>query len=372
MRSMLLVVMVSVFFAVPAAAQRTSAEAVQVGMEALQSGDIEHADAVFREALGRHPRDPQLLLGAGVVARMQGRDADAIRLLKDALRFEPNLSPAAAVLGDLMYRHGELDEAIRLYEQVLKGVPPAAAPAIRRRFEAWRKEAALPQNHAAVKDDRFAIMFDGPAQESLATRATRVLGAAFWRIGKALGSYPSAPINVVLYTKKQFHDITGAPEWAGGGFDGQIRMPVAGASQNLPQFDRVLTHELTHAMLKSIAPTVPAWLNEGLAMHFEGRAASECERALAASRIFVPLSALRASFSRLSSAQAAVAYDESAFATRVLLDRIGPAGLPLLLQDLDSGQTVDQAIERFGFTFADFEVELARRVGAPASRTASR
>jgi hypothetical protein len=52
-----------------------------------------------------------------------------------------------------------------------------------------------------------------------------VLDTAFWRIGKALGAYPSAPINVILYSERQFHDVTGAPEWAGGGFD-VVRKPM--------------------------------------------------------------------------------------------------------------------------------------------------
>jgi hypothetical protein len=191
-----------------------------------------------------------------------------------------------------------------------------------------------------------------------------VLNASFWRIGKVLGAYPSAPINVVLYSEKQFHDITGAPEWASGGFDGQIRIPVRGAAQNLAEFDRVLTHELTHAMLKSIASrNLPAWLNEGLAMHFEGRDAALSERRLAAARLFVPLALLQTSFTRLNTAQAVVAYEESAFATRALIDRIGPSGLGQLLEDLSAGQSLDQSIERFGITFAAWESELEQRVG---------
>jgi len=208
-------------------------------------------------------------------------------------------------------------------------------------------------------------------QQKLAARATSVLSAAFWRIGKALGAYPSAPINVILYSERQFHDITGAPEWSAGGFDGQIRMPVRGAAQNLAEFDRVLTHELTHAMLKTIASrNLPAWLNEGLAMYFEGRDTAISERRLAAARLFVPLAVLQTSFARLNAAQAVIAYEESAFATRALIDRIGSAGVGQLLQDLGAGQTMDQAIERFGITFAAFESDLERRVGAK-SRAAS-
>src|SRR5206468_4442278 len=67
--------------------------------------------------------------------------------------------------------------------------------------------------------------------------------------------------------------------------------------QNVKEFDRVLTHELTHAMLRSVASrNLPAWLNEGLAMSFEGYDAQAIERDLAAAHVFVPLSALRTSF----------------------------------------------------------------------------
>src|SRR4029077_5043879 len=164
------------------------------------------------------------------------------------------------------------------------------------RLQQWKDEAALPQSSQSLRDDRFAIMFDGPVQEKLAARAATVLSAAFFRIGKALGAYPSAPINVILYSERQFRDVTGAPEWSGGGFDGQGRMPVRGASQNLQGLYRVLTHELTHAILKSLAPrNLPVWLNEGLAMYFEGRDGQQSERRLASVRLFVPLAYLRTS-----------------------------------------------------------------------------
>jgi tetratricopeptide (TPR) repeat protein len=347
----------------PSRAQSSSSNPLETGFQAIQNGDADTAASVFRTALVRDPRDPRLLFGAGVAAHLQGREQDAMSLLKQALQYDARLTQAAAILGEIAYHEGDLDLAIKTYERVLTYAP--ANLAIRQRLEAWRSEAALPQSSQSLKDDRFAIMFDGPVQEKLAARATRVLGAAFWRIGNGLGAYPSAPINVILYSERQFHDITGAPEWSAGGFDGQVRMPVRGASQNLQEFDRVLTHELTHAMLKSLAPrNLPVWLNEGLAMHFEGRDGLRSERRLAAAHLFVPLDVLRTSFTGLTAAQAALAYEESAFATRALIDRIGLSGVGLLLQDLDAGQSLEQAIERFGVTFPAFEGDLRRRVGA--------
>jgi len=354
-------------------AQSAPPEAIKQGFQALQQGEIDKAGSIFRDALTRYPRDPELLLGAAVVAQQQRQDQDAIARLKQALEIEPRLASAAAMLAELLYRQGDIDLAIKWYERALPNVPPSAIPMVRQRLDALRAEASLPQNRTAIKDDRFSISFDGPVQQKLAARATSVLTAAFWRIGKMVGAYPSAPINVILYSARQFHDITGAPEWSGGGFDGQIRMPVRGAAQNLAEFDRVLTHELTHAMLHSIAPrNVPAWLNEGLAMYCEGKDGTLSERRLAQARLFVPLDALQTSFARLTTGQAVLAYEESAFATRALLDRIGPSGLGQLLQDLSAGQTMEQAIERFGVTFAAFESDLERRVGVKGRTSAVR
>jgi tetratricopeptide (TPR) repeat protein len=346
----------------PVSGQSTPADVVQAGFTALERGDADTASTVFRRALSQHPRDPVLLYGAGIAAHLQGRERDALQMLQQALQIEPRLTQVSALLGRIAYGEGDLDLAIKTYENALVHAP--ANMAFREQLKVWRSEAAVHQRYETLKDDRFTIMFDGPAQEAIAARATSTLWTAFWRIAKTLGSSPAAPITVILYTQQQFHDITGAPEWSDGGFDGQIRIPLRGAMQKLPEFDRVLIHELTHAMLKSIAPrNVPAWLNEGLAMYFEGYDGARAERRLAAARVFVPLAALRTTFIGLDTMQAAVAYEESAFVTHALLQRIGSPGLATLLQDLDAGQTIEQAVERFGFTLAGFESELAGRTG---------
>jgi tetratricopeptide (TPR) repeat protein len=339
-----------------------SADAVDRGFAALQRGDADAAAAIFRTALVERQHDAVLLYGAGYASYLRGRDEEAAKFLQQALGIEPRLTQASVLFGAVAYRRGELDLAIKTYERVLTQIP--ANMAVRQQLEAWRAEAGVEDRFEAYRDERFTVMFDGPAQQKLAAHATATMGAAFPRIAAALGSSPSSPIRVVFYTTQQFHDITGAPEWAGGGFDGQIRLPLAGAAQDLAAFDRVLTHELTHAIVHSIAPrNVPAWLHEGLAMRFESRGAPAQRRRASAPRGFFPLAALEQGFSRLSLAQAAIAYDESACAAGVLLSRVGSRGLAELLQDLDGGETIDQAIQRFGIAFPAFEADVAREFG---------
>jgi hypothetical protein len=118
-------------------------------------------------------------------------------------------------------------------------------------------------------------------------------------------------------------------------------------------------------MIASIAPrNVPAWLHEGLAMHFEGNDAAASEKRLATTHAFVPLANLQGGFSGLTSNQAITAYDMSAFAVNALMARIGASNLGILLQDLDRGSTIDTAVQRYGLTFAEFEAQLSARVGA--------
>ena len=348
----------------PALAQAADDD-LNAGFTALQKGDADRAATAFRRALAIEPEHPAALYGAGAAAHLLGRENDAIAFLKRALTAEPRLIQASALLGEIAYHQGDLGVAIQTYENALKLTPGNVQ--LRERLTTWRSEASVHDNLRAFKDDRFTILFDGvaTANRALAERATTVLRNAFWRIGQTLGSYPSNPINVVFYTDRQFRDITGAPEWAGAGFDGQIRMPVAGATQNLREFDRILTHELTHAMLASIAArNVPAWLNEGLAMYFEGNDAAASEKRLAAARAFVPLAYLDAGFTALTSQQADLAYEISAFATSALMTRIGTGNMRFLLQELDRGSTIDVAMRRFGVTMAEFEAQLAKRVGA--------
>ena len=72
------------------------------------------------------------------------------------------------------------------------------------------------------------------------TEALALLEAAYWRIGGALGTYPPNVITVVLYTERQFQDITQSPGWAAGLYDGRIKVPVRGALEHPEEFERAL------------------------------------------------------------------------------------------------------------------------------------
>lgn len=336
----------------------TPAQHARAGWDALNAGKAGEAAAAFDEALKREPREPDLLLGAGLAAHLLGRGDDARRYLVDALKVDPAFTPASLLLGELLYRATDLDGAIQVYEQALAHRPEHAQ--IQAKLEAWRKEAALHDRFARKLGDHFTVLFEGPAEAELATTTVEILERAYWRIGSALYTYPPDVITVILYTREQFRDVTQSPEWAGGAYDGRIRVPVLGAMKNLRELERVLAHELTHALIKSIAPRgVPQWLNEGLAMNFEGAdLAPHLERVRAAESRH-SLNTLAAPFSAMDATAATLAYAQSAAAVKLLLDEAGAAAIVGILTDLARGLPFVEAFERHtNMRYGDFEKRL--------------
>src|SRR6202521_4806719 len=339
-------------------AQSSITELNDAGWKALSAGNGAGAEALFAAALTLRPNDPVLVLGSGAAAQAQGHHREAILRLQRALDLEPRLTVASQLLGQIAYDEGEIDLAIRTFEKALKYAPNN--PELAGKVDAWRREAEVHHTFEEVRYDRFRVMFEGRAEESLASQATTVLTSAFWRIGEKLGEYPSNTIVAILYTERQFRDITRAPEWSDGQYDGRIRIPVAGASQKPELFPRVLTHELTHAMVASIDPRgLPTWLNEGMAQFFDGTDPKAALRRMKTLGRPIPLKNLEGSFMQLSAPDAQVAYDESLLAVSVLFERPG-FGWTRLLHRLADGQSFQEAIHSFGFSYADLEAPFAR------------
>ncbi len=339
-------------------AQSRPAELADAGWKALRDENPGRAAALFAEALELLPDNPSLLLGAGAAAHARGKERQAMASLQRALQIEPRLTQASALLGSIAFDEGDSELAIQTYEQALKYAPDNDR--LKRQLAIWRRETRVHETFSDRTYGRFRVLFEGREEQSLAMQATAVLDSAFYKIGRALGEFPPNTIVTVLYTEQQFRDITRAPAWSGGQYDGRIRIPVAGAANNPQLFERVLVHELSHAIVANIAPhAVPVWLDEGLAQHFEGADPDAARRRLSAGGRFIPLSQLEHSFGRLGAADAQVAYDESLLAVGVLLDRPGFSWVRLLHR-LRDGATFKDAIANSGYTYEDFEAGWRR------------
>lgn len=330
----------------------------RAGWDAIREGRNQEAAEAFATAIDAEPRDPSLHLGAGLAAYLLGKPTVAQQSLQHALTLSPGFTTASQLLGDIFYREGDIDQAIGVFEAALKHEPANAA--IQERLVKLRQESQLHSGFYQSQGAHFTVLFEGPADEQLASRALEILESAYWRVSTALSTFPERVIPVVLYTQEQFRDITRSPQWAAGAYDGRIRIPVRGALANERELERVLTHEFTHALVQSVAPRgVPHWLNEGLAVMFEPDGESWTDSQLSSSEARQTLEQLGKGFGGLSTADARIAYAQSAAVVRALLEQGGPPAVVSILQDLARGDTFAAALERrLGMPFDAFVASL--------------
>jgi tetratricopeptide (TPR) repeat protein len=350
-----LLIVLGVPAAAGAQASPTAALLERDGFRLLEN-EPHRAAELFQEALLIDPKNGRIHLGAGLAAFAERRDADAKSEFERALELSPALAQAREALGVVLRRQGDLAGAIRAYETLVAEHPDRRAAAAT--LDRWRRELDLHDRMRSAFGNHFTVSFEGPEEAELAERALESLDRAYWRVGSLLGgTFPSDPIAVVLYTREQFRDITRAPDWAAGAYDGTIRVPMRGALDKSAELDRVLAHEFTHALVRSLAGNVPTWLNEGLAAASESESVSWASEQLDKAGGSMSLSAVTTSFSRFNGAQAEIAYASSATAVQRMIDEAGGYAVANLLRDLGDG--------------VDFDTAFARRIQRPFTEFAA-
>ena len=329
----------------------------RAGWNALSQGQTRTAADIFRQAIASDPNNAQLHLGAATAAYADRRDEDAKSELDRALSLDPKLAAARQLMGQVLHRKGDLLGAIRIFEALAKDSPADAGSAST--LERWRREFDLQLRMQQAYDGHFAVSFEGPAEAALAAKAIESLNRAFDRICAILNTYPTTTIPVVLYTTQQFSDITRAPSWAAGAYDGTIRVPMRGALDEDKELDRVLAHEFTHALVHTLSQAaIPTWLNEGLATALEAGDLEWAARRVGQSTP-VSLAALRRSFGQFSGAQAQLAYATSALAVQRMVQDAGGFAVANLIRDLGEGADFDTAFtRRIQRSFEDFQASL--------------
>lgn len=363
MLGILLLAFVATFSAVFAARSlRTSSPRNLPAPEAWKAleKDPDRAAALFRQELKKQPRDPVLHFGAATAAYALGQTGAALSSLKKAVEIDPQFAEAFGLLGQVAYDRGDSDLAIRSVEKALAINPGDGrlAELLRR----WKRESSVHGSYVERNAQHFRILYEGGVVPGIGDRVARVLESGYRSVGRALNSYPTETLTVILYTNREFQDITRSPSWAAGGYDGRIRIAVGGALE-AQDLDRVVTHELVHAIVASAAPRrIPVWLNEGLATRLESSDQSWVDAAIRNAGTIVPLESLANGFGGFDEQRALVAYAESAVAAEILCAKLGP-NIGAFLRSVGEGRTVDDALLAFQVQPDAFHAEWRRRVG---------
>lgn len=242
-----------------------------IGVSHLRAGKLKQSRDALEQAVQARPESAEYRLLLAQVLFREGDLRSARRETDRVLELAPQSAPARELSGNLYNREGRLNLAAGEWEAAAQaGGSHLLADKLRR----IRRDMAAEQGMERQTSRFFAIQYDKDVPSSLVQSFFKLLDESFNTLHDRLGEYPREEIPVILYSQVAFRDVTRAPDWSGGLFDGRvIRIPVGGLTtvEEATGLLNILNHEMTHAFLYRMAPEgLPLWFNEGLATTFQG------------------------------------------------------------------------------------------------------
>jgi len=101
----------------------TLPEAFQIALQRHQSGQLEDAEALYRQILAAQPNHPQALHLLGLIAHQVGRHDAAVECIRQATLADPMNPIAHSDLGVACYTMGQLGEAVTAFHRALELKP---------------------------------------------------------------------------------------------------------------------------------------------------------------------------------------------------------------------------------------------------------
>lgn len=245
------------------------------------------------------------------------------------------------LLARLHYQRGELERARQRVNEALDNSPDnAELSTFRSQIE---RELVVDARMRPRSGGNFTVSSEGEVNGELGREVLDLLEQAYNETGNLFSLYPDVQVPVILYGRKDFLEVTGAPAWSGGLYDGKIRVPVGGLQAMTPELAGVLYHEYAHVLIAHKGGRrVPVWLNEGLAQVAQALVAPP-EPELHPGARFLPFARLESSFSGLSKDEVVQAYAQSYAFVRFLGVRCGWEQVSGSLEKIGAGMRLDKA-----------------------------
>lgn len=323
--------------------------------DALREKDYSQATEHLGQALLYDDANPVIYGELGMVFYQLSRYDEAENNFLSARQLDQNNHHYPEMLGQLHYLKGNLDEASAYWQQALDIFPDNDE--LRKRLNQIHEQSLTEQQGTTELSHIFRITFDQGMDKEIYSDIWKILEDSWYQIGLQLQLYPKRQIPVLLLTREKYQSITNAPEWSGGVYEGQIKIPVANFSPELHR--EVITHEYTHALLyDTMANRCPWWLNEGFAQYFSMDKHSK-QQSLQFARQYLNKNSvvdLKKIPGKLhSSEEARLAYALGLSATDFLIERFSIITARNILTDMANGMNFPEGFEKnTGWSFSEF------------------
>ncbi|GAB4284782.1 MAG: tetratricopeptide repeat protein [Candidatus Rifleibacteriota bacterium] len=220
------------------------------------------------EILKLRPTDVATVLKVAAAFQNTENQAAAQTTLEKLSDKVPDNPRVHETLGRLLYKTGNLDEA-RFHLARAKALEPENQK-LDEFLAQVKKEAEVESTAKNFSSIHFSLTCDESFSDEWAENLLDLLEEAYEDIGARLNFYPNQRSHVLVFQTEDFRSVHDLPEWAGGVYDGKIRLPVPTSTVSPTYLRGAIRHEYTHHVIFLLAAgNCPVWLNEGLAQIFE-------------------------------------------------------------------------------------------------------
>ena len=312
----------------------------------LKADDFAEAERTLAKG-GLPPDHPTAaLLRANALMRLS-RPGEARNVLDPALRRHPGDPQLLAMAGMSSF---QLDDARAAEAYLKKSLAIQPNPSVQQVYERVQREMEGDKSTDKTFGSRFVLRYEGDNLAPAAARAlTTVFDREFNRISYELGCRFNDRLVVIIQSRQNYRNTTGAADWSGGRYDGRIRISLPPSGEADSYVRQAFAHEMVHACLSKIAPW-PAWLHEGLAQRLSGDRVDapslQLLRDMNREKKLPKLAQLSGGWGGLSSAQARVAYSLSLVAIDAFYEVYRDYGLRNLMSDPDRLPDITTALDR--------------------------
>jgi tetratricopeptide (TPR) repeat protein len=324
----------------------------------FEGGDSDAAEADLVAALEAAPKEVISRVQLALILRSRGDLDRARKQVQRALVDEPSCAAAFEELARISYEEEDLIGAGEALETALK-LDPSRKAALQSFREKLEKEAKIESAWYRAERGAFVVKYDDQRFKDVGETVLGYLDAAEARARATFGQVPSRRVTLVLYGQQDFTATTGAHGWAGGLFDGKIRLPVRNFAENRESIRRTIAHEYTHLVVRELNRKCPLWLNEGLAQLAEEKPLQPARDLLRSQKEPRSVKTMPASWMGIQDARlVSELYAQALLFTSHVVAAIGYQGIKDVLLKCNGGVTFESAFQQVaGKTLEETEAE---------------
>jgi hypothetical protein len=321
------------------------------GSGLLSQTDHDEALKSFTKALDYINNDPKAYQGIGVSYFNLKDTENALKNLLKAYGYDQDNDELKMTIAKAYFSIKDYD-SFKKYVDLIENKSKYSVE-INNYLAAANKEIAETSGKAETTSSHFTVYYDGYKDPVAGSLVSMMLEEAYFSITRELSFTPEEEITAILYTNEQFDNELTKPDWAGGLFDGKIKLPAGGLKNRSRRLKEILLHEYTHAVIfAKVKKNCPIWLNEGLAQILSGKPMPP----KATISYFVKMnkipsiSEMHSKFLDMSVEESAIAYAMSMLYTKDLINRYSMTSINSYLDKLGGGKDSGEAFAEIFYT----------------------